>query len=266
MDYKNSNKLLFVLASPAGSGYRVGRVVSCFNNVHWYMTKRNGKNPWSIFFSDLVKGKDISPYHYDRRTETNMIPLAGERIECYWNKQDLDTFYNTAWTNAMTAAGADNIINNNMYINWVLHDTPEYILSLFPNAKIINLVDTDVNSVITRYMDTTALFPVTIENKDLKPLYLTEYAASLDELSKLNTNPTYRDFWAWNYFKEPEYQDTMYAEYFSYVNDLINSLHKEKSKKSPDYINVSLPDLDIRSIQKFLNSESIDQNVSALLT
>jgi hypothetical protein len=272
MNYTDSDKLIFILASPAGGGYRLGRILCCFDNVFWYEAIRNGKYPWRIFPSDVVKGKDISSFHFDRRTATNMIPLVGERIERFWNTDDLDTFYSTVWNNQMTAAGADNIINSNKSLVWVLHDTADYVLSRFPNAKVINLVDSDIEYVIDRYLKTTALFPITIENKNLKPLYINDHAMLLDELVEVrsttslkNIEPTYRDFWAWENKQQLEYTEDLDDEYKSYVSNLLTAQHAERIKESPSYINVTWDNLDIDLIKSFINATAIDENYKLLL-
>jgi hypothetical protein len=272
MDYSNSDKLIFILASAGGGGHRLGRIVCCFNNVFWYEAIRNGKYPWRIFPSDQVKGKDISPYHFDRRTNTDMIPLVGERIERFWNAEDFNTLYSTVWNQQMSAAGADAIISNGKSLVWVIHDTAEYILAKFPNAKIINLVDQDINYVIERYLKTTALFPVTIENRNLKPGYVNRHAQLIDDLliaraplSACQDDPTYRDLWAWEYNQQPIYTEDLDSEYKSYISTLLKAQHIERIKESPNYINVTWDNLNIESIKSFIGATSIDENYKFLL-
>lgn len=265
MDYKNSNKLIFVVASAGGGGHRLGRIVCCFNNVFWYEAIRNGKYPWRIFSSDEVKGKNISPYHFDRRTSTNMIPLLGERIERFWYKNDLDYLYSVNWKSEMDKAGADLIIKDDKYLVWVVHDLPEYLLEKFPNAKIINLVDTDVNKVIDRYLKTTAFFPVSIENKNLKPDYNNEYATLLLELEKINPYPTYRDFWAWENKGSTVFQDSMLEEYKTYISKIFNYQHEKRIKNCPEYLSVSWDNLDIDAIKNYIGASTINENYSSLI-
>jgi hypothetical protein len=272
MNYVNSDKLIFVIASPGGGGHRLGRIICCFDNVFWYEAIRNGKYPWRIFPSDAVKGKTISSFHFDRRTATNMIPLVGERIERFWNDNDLYTLYSTVWDAQMDAAGAGEIINSNKSLVWVIHDTAEYILSKFPNAKIINLVDSNIDYIIDRYLKTTALFPIAIENKKLKPPYVNNHAKLLDELVEArsttllrNVEPTYRDFWAWENKQQLEYTNDLDDEYKSYVSNLLTQQHVERIKESPKYINVTWDNLNIDLIRRFINATSIDENYKSLL-
>lgn len=265
MDYINSDKLIFVLASPAGGGYRLGRIVCCFNNVFWYEAIRNGKYPWRIFSSDQVKGKEISSYHFDRRTNSNMIPLLGERIERFWNSSDLDQLYSVNWTNEMDAAGAKEILEAGKSLVWVLHDTPEYLLSRFPNAKIINLVDDDINKVIDRYLVTTALFPINIENSKLKPGYENDHSKSIRELEAVRPNATYRDFWAWENLQIPTYNTTMDDAYKDYVSSMLKQQHLERIKNCPKYLSVSWDNLNIDSIKDFIGASTINENYISLV-
>ena len=266
IDYYNSDHLLFVVASAGAGGHRLGRIVSCIDNVYWYAdAKTNGLNPWDIFSTNLVKGKDISPYHFDRLTPKNVVPLIGERVEHYWLDKDLNLYYKQNWVEAMNLAGADNIIDSGKYLLWVLHDTPQYLLSRFPKSKIINLIDTNVDATIDRYIATTALFPITINNKSIKPNYQNDYAMNLDNLRKINPTPTYRDFWSWSNHQIPFYSTKFDLEYKKYVSSMILQQHAERIKENPEYINVTWDDLNVRDIIKYLGANSIDENYIKLL-
>jgi hypothetical protein len=274
MDYINSDKLIFICASPAGSGYRLGRIVACLDNVYWYATKGNGLYPWSVVRKDpnkvssdamKVKGRRISKFHFDRKTNTGVIPLVGERVEQFWNKEDLDYYYNTIWPNLMSAAGADKIINQKQLLTWVIHDSPQQILQRFPNAKVINLIDDDILEIAKRYMSTTALFPIKIENKDIKPAYKNKYAQLLDDLEKINQNPTYRDHWAWITHGIGFYSDDLKEEYFLYVLNNLQAIDAEKKLYNPNCLNVSWRNFDIGEIIKFCSANSIVEEYKDLL-
>jgi hypothetical protein len=266
MDYINSNKLLFVCALPGGSGYRFGRLLSCFNNVYWYANKRNGDVPWQFACNQEVKGKAISPYHYDRRTSKNMIPLVGERIERYWNNKDLDQYYTSTWTSLMESAGANELISQGQYVSWIVHDAPAQIINKFPNSKIINLIDGDVNSIINRYKETTALFPVSIENSHIKPSYKTEYAVSLEELKMINDLPSYKDLWAWQTFKIPKYFRKLDSAYIDYLTEYMRNLSEQKRiQDTENILTVSWKDLDLDVVKDFLNASYLDKNYLSLL-
>jgi len=259
MDYINSDRLLFICAFPGGSGYRFGRLVSCFNNVYWYANRRNGDVPWQFVFNKEVKGKAISPYHYDRRTSKNMIPLMGERVEKYWNSTDLDQYYTTIWASLMEASGAKQLIEQDQYISWVVHDTPLQLSKRFPNSKIINLIDDDVGAVVERYKETTALFPASIENSYIKPKYKNDYAVSLEELEKVNTSPSYKDLWAWQTFKIPKYFRKLDSAYVAHLTEYMQDLSKQKQVQDTENIlTVSWKDLDIGVVKTFIKADSID--------
>lgn len=266
MDYINSDRLLFVVASAGGGGHKLGRIISCIDNVYWYLDKdTNGLNPWDIFYTNLIKGKTISPYHFDRTIGKHVIPLIGERAECYWNKDDIDVFYKKIWTTAMETAGASKIIETGKYLLWVLHDTPQYLISRFPNSKIINLIDENIDIVIDRYLKTTALFPITINNKNIKPDYINDYACKLKELKEINPAPSYRDFWSWDFHSEPVYIDELYLEYRKYVSSMLSVQYQHRIKENPKYINITWDNLNIDFIVNYLNAKSINKNYIKLL-
>lgn len=261
MDYLNSDKLLFIVASAGGGGHRLGRIVSCIDNVYWYSSvAHNGIEPWDLPVGNLVKGREVSQHHFDRRTKFNMVPLVGERVERFWDNNDYQTFYTDVWPAGMDLARADDIINNGQYVLWVVHDTPQYILSRFPNAKIINLVDVDVDKTVERYIATTAFFPVVIENTKIKPDYVNAYAAELESLIKQNATPTYRDYWAWAQHREPVFSSKHDAEYYSYVYKMLTIQHAERVKENPKYFTVTWDSLDVTKIIEYLGASSINKN------
>lgn len=262
MDYKNSDQLIFVLASPAGGGYRLGRIVCCLDDVYWYEAKVNGRYPYSVYYTEKVKGKDISAYHFDRRTELGMVPLVGERIERFWN--DPNEYYDTIWPDEMKRCGADEILKSGKKLLWVLHDSFE-ILNRFPNARVINLIDTDIDQVIKRYLTTTALFPISIENKNVKPSEGNQHSLSIKQLKELNKDPTYRDLWAWENYSVPVYDSKYDSEYLEYVTELIRDRELKVLKENPKCLNVTWDTLDVDLIKDFIGSQSINQNYIKLI-
>lgn len=264
-DIIQSNKLLFVCANPGAGGYRLGRIISCLDNVFWYSNGRNGKDPWTVYKNDRVAGKTISQYHYDRYIGYQMVPLVGERIERYWDKNDLDNYYNNVWSEYMLSSGASAIAKNNMYITWIVHDLPEYVLSRFPNAKVINLVDDNASSTIDRYLETTALFPIILRNENIKPKYKTDYARLVDSLTEKNEFATYRDLWALQNKKEFSYSLEFDQEYKKYITDVFLKLHFEKTKINSSYLSVNWSLFNIDEIKSYLGSSFVDKNYCSLM-
>lgn len=271
-DIINSNKLLFICASPAGGGFRLGRIVSCLNNVYWYSDQRNGERPWHTFFNNpnsvgdkRVTGKDISEFHYDRYINGKTVPLVGERIERYWNAEDLDYFYDDVWTERMEFSKAKDLMRKGLYISWVVHDTPDYIASRFPNAKIINLVESDFSSIVDRYKKTTALFPIVIRSDALKPHYKNDYASNLDKLLKQNPNATYRDYWSYVNRGLIVYDNSCDLDYTKWLFDECNVNATNKESSSCDCLNVSWKSFDIEQIKKYLSSAGVNDRYLDIL-
>ena len=262
MDYVNSDQLIFVLASPAGGGYRLARIICCLDNVYWYEAKLNGKYPYSIYYTPELKGRDISPYHFDRRTTKGMVPLIGERVERFWH--DPEAYYSQVWPREMQHCGADKILDSGKKLLWVLHDLPTD-LDRFPNAKIINLVDRDLEQVIDRYLTTTALFPVSIENPALKPKVDNAYTTVLKGLEQINPTPTYRDFWMWETYQIAVYSTAHDNEYREYVSELIKTNDRSLIKENPKHLTVTWDTLDIESIRTFLDADVVDPNYIKLI-
>jgi hypothetical protein len=147
----------------------------------------------------------------------------------------------------------------------VLHDIPDTLVDRFPNAKIINLLDDNVNEVIKRYLTTTALFPFKIENKNLKPIVDNQVSKNLSELEKLNPNPTYRDYWAWTTKGVADYDTVFNEDYIKYVSNIIVQQQTEMSKENPKCLTITWDSLDVELIKNFIAAESIDPNYIKLI-
>jgi hypothetical protein len=195
-----------------------------------------------------------------------MIPLVGERVEKYWNSADLDQYYISIWAGLMEVAGAEQLMDQEQYISWVVHDSPNQLLKRFPNSKIINLIDNDVDSIVERYKETTALFPVSIENSYIKPSYKNDYVVTLEELKRINAHPSYKDLWAWQTFKIPKYFKKLDTAYTAHLSEFMQNLSEQKQVQDTENIlSVSWQDLDIAVIKNFIEADSIDPNYVELL-
>jgi hypothetical protein len=248
----NNNNYLFVLANQGAGGHRLGRLVSCFNNVYWYSSAHNGVNPWDIFFDNKVTGKSISAYHYDRTVDNKTLPIVGERILKWWDRKDYKKFYNTVWTNEIKKI----TIPKNIFMHWVLHDTPEEIHEVFPQAKIVSLIDTDIDLVADRYMETTANFPCAINHFNLKPPYKNQYATNIDAL----VNPTEQELW-FHTNKNSTQQD-----YINYIKENLTLLNNARqSYTNKNYITVTWDTLNLDNLKNFLNADTINHHYTKLL-
>ena len=252
MNYFQNNNMLFVLANQGAGGHRLGRIISCFDNVYWYSSKNNGIDPWDLFFNRTVTGKSISQYHYDRTIGSQTLPIVGERILKWWDPSDYNNFYNNVWAEELNKLS----LPNNMIIHWVLHDTPQALHKIFPQAKIISLIDTDMESVTARYMQTTAKFPCAINHFNLKPAYKNAYAIKIAELG----NPTEQEFWF--YLNSGATQQ----EYFNHIKENLTLLNNARqSYFHKNYLSLTWETIDINVIKSFLNSNNIDQRYLNLL-
>jgi hypothetical protein len=254
MIVSDSANLLFILANAGAGGHRLGRIISCIDDVYWYSSENNGINPWDIFFDDVVSGKNISPFHYDRLINNKQVPLLGERIEKWWEEKDVDYFYKNIWSREFY--NFNDILEKN-YIHWILHDTPDTLISRFPNAKIIALIDDDVGLVTKRYIETTASFPVNLKLSNLRPDYLNDYANIVEELKKHKEVPTEYDVWA---------ADNHNESYEEYVYNMLDSKNQKRLEFShPNYLKISWKYLYLTNILNFLGSKNIHMNYKKLI-
>lgn len=242
----NNSNYLFILANQGAGGHRLGRLISCFNNVYWYSSIHNGVDPWDVFLDQKITGKSISAYHYDRTIDNKTVPIVGERILKWWHPQDYKNFYNTVWANEIKKI----TMPANVFIHWVLHDTPAEIHAIFPQAKIISLIDTDLDSVTDRYMATTANFPCAINHFNLKPTYKNQYANDIDILG----NPTEQQLWFYTH-KHCTQKD--YTDHIKENLTLLNNVRQSYVDKN--YLTTTWENIDLNDIKRFLIADTIHQ-------
>ena len=250
---------LFILANPGAGGHRLGRMISCFNNVYWYSAGRNGYDPWDVYVHDKVVGKNISEYHYDRYVKEFQVPIVGERIEQYWHEEDVDKFYHSIWSKQIRNPEFMKIIEQK-YLHWILHDLPDNLLKRFPNCKIIALIDTDKTSTVKRYVETTANFPAYVRHRGLMPEYATQRRLQLEELHSKNNSATEKDFW---FYCNPGATDKDFLTHIK--NKLNNDNLARKEFKSPQYMTVTWKNLNVEKIKNFIGADSINENYKTLL-
>jgi hypothetical protein len=256
MNYFESDNLLFILANQGSGGHRLGRLISCLDNVYWYSSKNNGTNPWDVFFDNIIVGKDISKYHYDRTVNDKTVPVVGERILKWWDYQDQDTFYNTQWLEEFKKI---NVPKNN-FIHWVLHDDPESLHRIFPNAKIISLIDTDIENVTNRYMETTAFFPAFVKLPNLKPNYENQHALDIKNLMSNNRVPTEKDLW---FYQNPRSTE---VDYFNSIKNMLDAKNRMRlSYDNPKHFKLTWENLQITLLLNFLSSTTINENYKILI-
>lgn len=251
-DLFNNKNYLFVLANPGAGGHRLGRIISCFNTVYWYSSLHNGSNPWDIFFDNTVTGKSISAYHYDRTFINDTVPLLGERILKWWNPEDYDSFYQNNWSQEMQKIS----LPKDQLIHWILHDRPEDLHFRFPNAKIISLIDTDLDLVTDRYMQTTANFPCAVKHFNLKPGYKNQYAECIDKLGK----PTEQQLWF------DSHKNSNFDDYYTHIKNSLTLMNNIRlSYKHENHLCVTWNQLDIERLKIFLNATNIDTQFKLLV-
>jgi hypothetical protein len=250
--------MLVILANQGAGGHRLGRIISCLNNVYWYNHKYNGSSPLELSFDHRVTGKTISRYHYDRRIDKVFVPLIGERIERYWEPEQINYYYSNVWSKLMQNKKIQAL--DDLYVHWVLHDEPAYIHKRFPKAKIISLIDDNITEVADRYLKTTSLFPIDVTLKGTKPKKKNQLSKQIASLIKLKPDATELDLW-YHLNKgasSDDYYETIFNKLYFANEQRLNFDHK-------NHLKVSWKTLDIVKIANFLKSSSLDYDYTRLL-
>jgi hypothetical protein len=256
MNYLNSDKLLFILANQGSGGHRLGRIISCIDTVCWYSCKENGYNPWDTFHNNSIAGKNISEFHYDRLMQNSTVPLVGERILKWWNITDHLSYYQNNFCSEMKKIP----VVDDKFLHWMLHDDPESLHKIFPNARIISLIDLDIDSVTNRYMETTAFFPAFVKLPNLKPEYENQHAKDLKNLMTVNPAPTEKNLW---FYQHP---DATEDDYYLNIRTMIDTTNRMRlSYDNPKHFKLTWKDLKLDSLLDFLLSKNINKNYKTLI-
>lgn len=227
----NGAKLLIINSLQGAGGHRLGRILSCFEDVYWYSHPNNGLEPWSLALNNKIKESAISKYHYDRiLSNGESIPLIGSRIEKYW---DSPKWYDN-WLSIMNTLDLPD-----KFLTFVVHDSPKYLRSFFPEAFIVNLI-CDPDKSTDRHMNTSAKFRIDFKLKGQRPDYKSVWVKASEQLLSKNKNATEADLWEYMY-KTDHYQG------MKIKNREANKLNfKEKSYANItlDYESLKLYDLE----------------------
>lgn len=184
-----NSKLLIINSLSGGMGHRLGRIMSCYDKVHWYSHPNNGYHPWEFASTDAVRESAFSKYHYDRiLPDGKHLPLIGSRIEKYWdNKYWLENWYDLISVMDLPDG----------YLTYVVHDSPMYVRDRFPESIIINLIG-DPMSATKRHMATSAKFRIDYAMDDQLPRYRSEWVKTRDRLLVSNPSATVEDLWIYS--------------------------------------------------------------------
>ena len=212
----DGSRIIFVSFDQGAGGHRVGRVISCLPDVHWYSHRDNGINPWNVHFKHTdIKQRHVSKYHYDRLVPKGSLPPLHDYVKDFI--PDEEHYYKRFFYPRWEKMGGYEIMKKNRIV-MCTHELPEKILKRFPNSKIINIIG-DEYKIRERYLETTALFPGFLKMKWLGGEN-TEYGKKLRTIAKdIGYDFTVRDIWAWDNYKS-KYKEHWDFEYGMYVSDM----------------------------------------------
>lgn len=173
-----------------GRGYRLGRILSCYEKVYWYSHPDNGWYPWTFATTNVIKEIDFSKYHYDRiLPDDTYLPLIGSRIEKYWDNEDWLDNWHELMAKINLPAG---------YLTYVVHDSPAYLRKRFPKSIIFNLIG-DPSKATDHHMNTSANFRIDYLLENQIPSYRSNWVRVRDELLLINPDAREKDLWLYKY-------------------------------------------------------------------
>lgn len=209
----DGSRFIFISFEQGNGGHRIGRVVCCLPDVHWYSHRDNGTNPWNVHYKHTdIRQRHVSRYHYDRLVPKGSLPPLHDYVKDFI--PDEDHYYNRFFYPRFEKMGGRELMKQNRLV-FCTHEMPEKISKRFPKSKIISLTGDDF-TIATRYIETTALFPGHLKMKWIGGEN-TAYGKKLQKISKeLGSDFTVRDIWAWDNYKS-KYKDKHEDDYWRHV-------------------------------------------------
>ena len=208
-------KLLFINCIQGAGAFRLGRVLSCSENVYWYAHNDNGQTPWEFHDPDTdpestLLEAEFSRFHFDRLVKNDQndrrvyIPIVGSKIEKYWDNRN----WIHRWYELMSNI---EIPEPEKYLLFIVHDSPKYLREIFPDSFIFNLIADPVIAT-KRHFNTSANYRIDYQFEGQRPDYKSKWVLQSEELLAINPNATERDLWMYvNNATEQEYQTHMYT-------------------------------------------------------
>ncbi len=227
----DGSRIIFISFDPGSGGHRLGRVISCLPDVHWYSHKDNGIHPWNVHIKHTdIRQRQVSKYHYDRLVPNGSLPPLHDYVKDFI--PDEDHYYKRFFYPRFEKMSGYEIMKKNRLV-FCTHSTHKEILKRFPKAKVINIIG-DEYRIADRYMETSALFPGYVKMKWLGGEN-TEYGRKLRTIAnELGHDFKVRDIWAWDNHKK-KYQEDMEWDYRMHIDKILHGKQSERESISREH-------------------------------
>jgi len=221
------NEIIFVSFEPGTRGHYIARVIASLPHVHWYSHPDNGIRPWNLASAknSSIRQRHVFPNHFDRIVDGGKLPPTWDYVKNFF--PDSDKYYNEIFFPRFKEITQD-IKKSIVYCT---HSSPDSLLSVFENCKILNVVE-DTETVVNKYLQTTANFPGYIRSAEIVD-ETNPWLIHLECLKVIKENFTVADLWAWDKYHEL-YNVSMKDSYF---NDLYNMFAPKVECRRIDYDN-----------------------------
>ena len=89
----DGSRFIFVSFEPGHGGHKIGRVISCLPDIHWYSHRDNGINPCNVYYKHTdIRQRHVSRYHYDRLVPKGSLPPLHDYVKDFI--PDEEHYYN----------------------------------------------------------------------------------------------------------------------------------------------------------------------------
>ena len=240
-----SKRIVFVSFEHGGGGHRMARVVATLPQMYWYSCKENGIHPWNTYFKETsIRQRYVTPAHFDRIVPDGKLPPTHDYVKDFFECKD--TYYKL-FAKKFSQVAPD---TDKKFV-YCTHSLPDELMHYFPNSKVLNMCNVEVDKLVERYLKTTALFPGYVRQKGLVEED-NNYLLYLEKMKSAKKDFTVQDLWAQQTYK------TMYNDAYidTYKNTLVDMFKSNMSTRVNCFYNNVLnvhSYVNYKEIKSFLN-------------
>ena len=236
------NNIVFVSFENGGGGHRFARTISALPNMYWYSHTDNGINPWNINTKNTtIRQRSVAPAHFDRIVPDGKLPPTWDYVKDFF---PFPEYYYSVFKKEFTRLAP----STDKSFVYCTHSKPYELLRWFPECKVINLIH-DVDSLVERYMQTTAKFPGWLRMANLVPED-NPHLIFLQCLRESKKDFTFADIWSQR-THGTLYKDDYYSEYKDSITTTFTHRMKERVNTNHQLV-LNVKDKNWKEIKQFL--------------
>ena len=238
------DNIVFVSFENGGGGHRFARTIAACDCIYWYSHQDNGINPWNINTKHTtIRQRKVAPAHFDRIVPNGKLPPTWDYVKDFF---PFPEYYYRLFNKEFDRLAP----KTQQSFVYCTHSKPSELLQWFPACKVINLIH-DIDSLVERYLQTTANFPGWIRMADLVPED-NRHLVFLECMRNIKKDFTVSDIWA-----QKTHGTLFKSEYYEeYKANVRNTLYYNMQDRinTDNKLVLNVRDKNWREIKNFLAS------------